>query len=87
MRMAVIRFEGEEREIPDGSTIVEVCEEMGLPFGCQDGICGTCTATVLEGMECLGPKNESEEEMDLEKGYRLVCQCKILTGIVEFSLD
>lgn len=85
--MATVKFEGEEREVADGSAVVEACEDMGLPFGCQDGLCGTCMSTVVEGMANLEPKNEKEEDFDLPEGQRLVCQCKIKSGTVEFSLD
>jgi ferredoxin len=85
--MATIKFEGEEKEIEDGSKVLEAAEELGVPFGCQDGVCGTCMATVVDGKDNLEPLNEKEEEMDMAKGQRLVCQCKIVAGSVEFSLD
>ena len=85
--MATVRFEGEERELPDGSGILDACEEMGMPFGCTEGLCGTCRSIVVEGFENLEPLNEQEEDMDLEDGERLVCQCVIKSGIVHFSID
>ena len=83
--MAIIRFEDEEREIPDGSPILTVCEEMGMAFGCQDGECGTCLSTIVEGSENLEPLNEKEEDYGLADGERLACQCVIKFGIVELS--
>lgn len=85
--MAILKFEGEEREVEDGASVVEACEAMGLPFGCQDGLCGTCMSTVTEGAENLPPKNEKEEDFDLPEGQRLVCQCTVKGGTVEFCLD
>ena len=85
--MATIRFEGEEREIADGSSVQELCEEMGLPFGCTEGLCGTCRSTIIEGMKNLGPLNDREEDMGLEDGERLACQCVIISGSVEFSVE
>ena len=37
--------------VPSGSTILEVLREHGvlLPSSCEQGACGTCVATVLEG--------------------------------------
>ena len=37
--------------VPAGSTILEVLRESGvpLPSSCEQGACGTCVATVLEG--------------------------------------
>ena len=85
--MSKIRFEGDEREIADGSSVQEICEEMGLPFGCTEGLCGTCRSTVVEGMENLEPPNDMEKDMHLAEGERLPCQCVIKAGTVEFSID
>jgi ferredoxin len=84
--MAVIRFEDVEREVPDNSRIQRICEEMGMPFGCTEGLCGTCRCVVVSGMENLEPRNEKEEDMDLEDDERLACQCIIRTGTVEFTI-
>lgn len=85
--MATLKFEGEEREVADGVSVVEACEDMGLPFGCQDGLCGTCMSNIVTGGENLSAKNEKEEDFDLPDGQRLACQCKVTSGTVEFSLD
>ncbi len=84
--MAKIRFEGDEREIADGSRVFETCEALGMPFGCTEGICGTCRCTVVSGMEHLKPLNEKEEDMDLGPDERLACQCYITGGLVEFEI-
>ena len=85
--MATIRYEGDERVVPDGSALLEACEEMNYPFGCQDGLCGTCLCTVITGMENLAPKNEKELDYALEGEERLVCQCVINGGLVEIEMD
>lgn len=83
--MAIIQFEDEEREIPDGSAILLVCEEMGMAFGCHDGQCGTCLSTIIEGSENLEPLNEKEKDYGLADGERLACQCIVKFGTVELS--
>ena len=85
--MATIRFEGEEREIADGTGVLKVCEEMGMPFGCTDGLCGTCMCDVVEGMDNLEPLNEKEQDMELEDGERLACQCVVKAGVVVFKVS
>lgn len=83
--MATIRFEGDATEVEDGREIADECERLGMVFGCHDGQCGTCRSVVLQGMENLAPKGEKELEMDLDANERLVCQCKIISGVVEFE--
>lgn len=84
--MAKIVFEGQEKEVPDNSPIQLACEELGMPFGCTDGLCGTCRCTVVSGMENLEPVNEKEEDMGLDENERLPCQLVIKAGVVEFEI-
>lgn len=46
-----VELEGETYEIPADKSIVDVLDENGVDIdtSCQEGICGTCTMTVLEG--------------------------------------
>jgi ferredoxin len=84
--MATLKFEhsGEEVELPDGSTIQEVCEEAGVPFACTEGVCGTCVIEVKEGKDNLSRPTQEEEDF-LGEGNcdeRLACQCRIKQGNV-----
>jgi len=83
--MATVKVDGETREVPDGAPIKDACKELGIVFACEDGLCGACTTTVLEGGENLGEPNEKEKERGMHTGKRLMCQCKISGG--EVSLD
>jgi len=85
--MATVRFEGDDRPIADGSKVFEACEALGMPFGCTDGVCGTCVCMAVQGAENLAPKNDEEEDMDLKENQRLACQCVINSGLVEFTVD
>ncbi len=84
--MATIEFEGKTREVDDHGSVMEECEDMGVPFGCMAGECGTCCVYVEEGMENLEPKNHAEEGMNLGRDERLCCQLKIKTGYVRIAL-
>lgn len=78
--------EDEEIEVEDGTPLKEVCEESGVPFACEEGVCGTCVVEVTEGMENL--TEFTEEEMDFlgeQEEERLACQCKIKGGCVKLS--
>jgi len=61
-------------------------EEMGVPFGCMAGECGTCCVYVEAGMDNLEPKSYAEECMSLGESERLSCQIKIKTGYVRLVL-
>ncbi len=85
--MAVIRFEGDEATLVDGESLLEVAEELGVPLGCQDGVCCTCKATVTSGLENLKELTEKEIEAELGKNERLICQCIVTSGTVELILE
>ncbi len=72
----IIRFD-KEAEAPVNQSLVEPCEQLGITFGCQNGLCGTCLVDILSGAEFLTPVNEDEELMGIAHGQRLACQCKI----------
>ena len=85
--MAKIRSGSEEIEVQDNSFIADVCEELGVPFGCRSGSCGQCLTIVQSGIENLSPLTECEELFGLEENERLICQCLIKTGVVEIEID
>ena len=77
----------QEDEVRNGQDIKQVCEDkFNIPFGCKDGLCGTCRIKVLEGNKNLTEKNEKEEDMfPNQPNIRLACQCKIKSGIVKID--
>lgn len=75
---------GEEKELPPGERLQPTCEDMGVPFACTEGICGTCVVEVVEGMENLS--SMTQEEIDFlgeQDTERLACQCRIQDGCVK----
>ncbi|GIU69458.1 MAG: ferredoxin IV [Candidatus Woesearchaeota archaeon] len=81
--MAILKTDTKEVELPDGSPTMNAAEELGVPFGCRQGVCGTCKVEVVEGMENLEPKTEREIELNLSPNERSMCQCKIKSGVVK----
>ena len=76
---------GETIKVADNAEIRPACENLGIPFGCSDGHCGTCLIEVLEGEENLNGLNEREKNMYLDKKNRLACQSKIKKGKVKIK--
>ncbi|MFA5995813.1 MAG: 2Fe-2S iron-sulfur cluster-binding protein [Patescibacteria group bacterium] len=79
-------------EVAVGKSLKEIAHEndLSIPFGCENGICGTCMVTVKSGAENLSPITEQEKETLQTLGgnanQRLTCQCKVL-GDVTFDLE
>ncbi len=83
--MAKLIIDGKEFELPDGSRIDETCENTGIPFSCNSGVCGTCQVKVLEGAENLNDLNEEEDALGMDQNTRLSCQCSIKHGTVKIT--
>ncbi|HLC96469.1 MAG TPA: 2Fe-2S iron-sulfur cluster-binding protein [Candidatus Nanoarchaeia archaeon] len=83
--MAKIVLDDQEREVADGDQIKDACKDLGIAFGCEDGVCGTCLVEVDEGMENLTEPSEAEKNMGIEGNNRLCCQCKIKGGTVKLK--
>ena len=76
----------EEIQIEDGASIKEACEELGVPFCCTNGICGTCMIDIIEGEENLSELTEEEKDLERDRKHRLACQCKVKQGEVRFGV-
>lgn len=77
--------DGKETDVKDNGPIKEACEDLGVPFGCQNGICGVCTIEIVEGAGNLQPLNDREEAMGCNSKKRLACQCKIKKGNIKIK--
>jgi len=83
--MAKIIIDNITYEVPDGEQIAEACENAGIPFSCNSGVCGTCQIDIIEGPENLNELNREETELAMSRNHRLGCQCKILGGTVKVT--
>ena len=72
-----------EYNIPDGGQIASACEEAGVPFSCNSGVCGTCQIEILEGAQNLNELNKEEYDLGQDRNHRLGCQCAIISGTVK----
>lgn len=83
--MGVLFVDGKSREVPDGDAIMPFAEDLGVPFGCTEGICATCVIIVEEGMDNLMPMTNAERAMGLGKNERLACQAHLREGLVKVT--
>jgi len=81
--MATLKYQDKEFQLEDNSKIEETCKDLGVPFNCKNGTCGTCIVEVTQGEDNLSDLNEKEKSLALDKTHRLACQCKIKSGEVE----
>jgi len=70
------------KDVKDGDKIKNAAEEMGVLFGCEDGICGTCMIDVVKGEKNLSDITQPEKDLERDEKHRLACQCKMKRGEV-----
>ena len=83
--MAKLIIDGDEFELTNGADLQEKAEDWGIPFGCTEGICGTCRVVVLEGGENLTERTQEEKDAGLAPNERFACQCKLKQGTVKIE--
>lgn len=83
--MAKLFIDDEEHDLPDGTLIDAICENAGIPFCCNSGVCGTCKVEILEGAENLDELTEEENDLGMDRNNRLSCQCRIKSGTVKIT--
>jgi len=71
---------------PRKQTLVDIMLAKGIdvPYSCQEGECGSCACTVLEGKVVMGNSNILDAE-DIAKGYILGCQSHPVTDHVKIE--
>jgi ferredoxin len=82
MAMLVNNKNNERREVENGSPIKKAAEELGVPFSCEEGTCGTCLIDIRKGKDNLAELTPEEKDMGLDRDRRLACQCSIKSGEV-----
>ncbi|NEW41312.1 ferredoxin--NADP reductase [Nocardia cyriacigeorgica] len=77
-----VELDGEVHELtwPRKQTLVDIMLSKGLdvPYSCQEGECGSCACTVLEGKVEMENAEILDPE-DIENGYILGCQARPVT--------
>lgn len=78
MRVEVEGFAPVDAEV--GQTLLEVCEDHGIPMDCACGgfaACNSCRVDVLDGMSALSPRVEAEDAFLDHDRQRLGCQAEV----------
>ncbi|MFI1464707.1 MULTISPECIES: ferredoxin--NADP reductase [Nocardia] len=77
-----VELDGEVHNLswPRKQTLVDIMLDKGLdvPYSCQEGECGSCACTVLEGKVEMENAEILDPE-DIEAGYILGCQARPVT--------
>lgn len=77
-----VELDGETHELswPRKQTLVDIMLAKGIdvPYSCQEGECGSCACTVLEGKVEMDNAEILDPE-DIENGYILGCQARPVT--------
>lgn len=85
MAKVINKKTGQKIEVKDGEPIREACKNLGVPFACEEGICGSCMIDIIKGKENLTELTENEKYLDRDEKHRLACQCKIKKGEIEID--
>ena len=86
--MALIHIQpsGETVDVQDGSRLRQLARRLETSLPCQQGICGTCTIRVVEGLENLALPGVTESHTlarrALPDNIRLLCRSKVNSGEV-----
>lgn len=90
--MAKIKILNEkiEFEVPEGGRLSEYAKEKSsMPFGCENGECGTCLCTVVKGLENINARNHDEwlylQKRNATPNQRLGCQIYVKKGEIEIE--
>jgi ferredoxin len=83
--MAELFIDNDGYDLPDGTPIDAICENAGVPFCCNSGVCGTCKVEVLEGAENLSELTDEEKDLGMDLNNRLSCRCRIMSGTVKIT--
>ena len=67
-------------DVEDGTTLLDACEEHGIPMDSACGgfaACNSCRVEVIAGAENLSDRLDEEEPFLDADGQRLGCQARI----------
>lgn len=75
--MPKIKHGDKEVEVSKNKSLRKDLEKLGVPFNCENGVCGTCYIEILDGEENLSEVNQKEKNLGMDRKNRLGCQCQM----------
>ncbi|NLG55574.1 MAG: ferredoxin--NADP reductase [Rhodococcus sp.] len=85
---AHVTLDGETHELrwPREQSLVDVmlAADLDVPYSCQEGECGSCACTVVDG-EVTMPESDILDPEDIAGGYILGCQARPISDDVEIE--
>jgi ferredoxin len=86
----VVRLHGRTHRLKyhRGESLLETMRRASLttPFVCEQGVCGTCMARLVQGEVALRENHVLSDE-DLASGYTLACQGVPCSAVCEIEVD
>ncbi|WP_089246210.1 PDR/VanB family oxidoreductase [Rhodococcoides kyotonense] len=82
-----LALRGTSHHVPTGSSILEVLDDAGIPVAasCRVGTCGTCEATVVDGIPDHRDSVLTAEDQ-AEGRYMMLCVSRALTADITLDL-
>jgi CDP-4-dehydro-6-deoxyglucose reductase, E3 len=79
-----VRSSGHELPVEEGETILDAALRHGLafPYGCRNGLCGSCKGKVLEGAYDYVGEPRGLSDLERSRGYALFCRARPLQDLV-----
>ena len=71
-------------KIEDNETVLQAALKQGLvlPYGCKNGACGSCKATIIDGEVDYGEHHPKALSVSEQKNKKvLLCTAKALTNL------
>ncbi len=84
-RKVKLKRSGKEFEVEEGESVLTAAlrQDMGLPYGCRNGACGSCRATLISGEVDYGDHLPQALASDNnQEGSVLLCQAKPLSDLI-----
>jgi CDP-4-dehydro-6-deoxyglucose reductase, E3 len=85
MRKVKVQPSGHQFDVEEGESVLTAAlrQDLGLPYGCRNGACGTCKGRIVEGQVDYGVyQKKALTEDEKAQGKALFCQARPRSDLV-----